>query len=117
MPDQDEMDGLFAMARARRMEPSPDLMARILADAAAVQRRAVPVVAPLAVRRRGWLAGLAGVFGGFGGLAGVGGAAVAGLVLGFVQPAPVTQVADVLLGVQAVSVDLVPTTETWMTGE
>lgn len=116
MPDRDDaVDALFAEARVLRIEPSEALMARVLADAMTEQPKAVAVVP---VRPRGgWLAGLADLFGGFGGLAGVGGAAVAGLVLGFVQPAPVTEFADAVWGVESVSVDLVPTAETLLAGE
>lgn len=89
-------------------------MARVLADALAEQptRAAVPVR-----RRRGLFARLADAFGGFGGLASVGGAAVAGVVLGFVQPAPVTEWADAVLGVQAATVELMPDAASLLGGE
>ncbi len=118
MSERDDLDDLLALARSRPMEPSDALMARVLADALAEQPRAVAAqTVPFGVPRRGWLSLVAEVFGGFGGLAGVGGAAVAGLVLGFVQPAPVTEFADAVLGVQAASVDLMPGTDALMAGE
>lgn len=122
MQERDEIEDLFALARSRRMQPSDDLMARVLADALAVQ----PVAAarPVAARRPvlagwrgGWLGAMADLFGGFGALAGVGGAAVAGVMLGFVQPAPVTEMADAVWGVAEVSVDLMPDAATLMAGE
>lgn len=110
MPD--ELDDLWIAAKSRRMEPSEALMARVLADALAAQPR--PVVF---VPQRSWLAGLADLFGGFGALAGVGGAAVAGVVLGFVQPAPVTEFADAVLGAQVATVELMPDAASLLGGE
>lgn len=109
----DELDDLWGAARSRRMEASDGLMARVLADALAEQPRPVAVSA----RRRGVFAALAEAFGGFGALAGVGGAAVAGVLLGFVQPAPVTELADAVLGVQVASVDLMPDAASLLGGE
>ena len=111
MSERDDLDDLLALARSRPMEPSDALMARVLADALAEQpKAAVARAAPVA--RGSWLGGLASVFGGFGGLAGVGGAAVAGLVLGFVQPATVTDFADAVLGTDVVaSVTLIPSAD------
>lgn len=115
---QDDLDDLFAAARSRPVVPSEALMARVLADAMAAQPRPVAVQTAAPARRRGgWLAGFADVFGGFGALAGVGGAAVAGLVLGFVQPATVTDFADSLLGAEVASVTLIPSTDALMVGE
>ncbi len=112
MEEQKTLDNLFAAARLRPVEPSEALMARVLADAFAEQTKAVaPPV--LAAKGNWWLGGLASVFGGFGGLAGVGGAAVAGLVLGFVQPANVTYLADALLGPET-SVTLIPSVDLLM---
>lgn len=88
-------------------------MARVLADALAEQPLRVAVPA----RRRGWLAALADAFGGFGGLAGVGGAAMAGVVLGFVQPAPVTDWADAVLGGEGATVELMPDAASLLGGE
>jgi hypothetical protein len=91
----DDLETLFRTARSERPEPSGDLMARVLADAAALQ----PVPAALPAARRppraeagggGFLAGLAALFGGGGVLAGMGSAAAMALLVGFVQPAPVS---------------------------
>lgn len=108
----DDLDDLFAGAKAASMQPSEALMARVLADAAQVQMAQVqmaqvrPVVA--GVPRAGWFAGLAALFGGAGSLVGVGSAAVAGLFFGFVQPDGLGSVAD-LWAVSAVDqVDLMP---------
>jgi hypothetical protein len=85
MQDKDP-DGLFAEARTMRLSPSADLTARILADADAVQagfRSGSGAVRPR--RWSGWIAAM----GGTGVLAGLATATLAGLWLGFAQPAPV----------------------------
>lgn len=109
----DELDDLWAAARSRRMEPSEALMARVLAEGLAEQPR--PALG--APRRRGPIARLAEVFGGFGALAGVGGAALAGVALGFVQPAPVTDFADAVLGGEVATVELMPDAASLLGGE
>lgn len=92
MNGMDDLDDLFAAARADRPRPSDALMARVLADAAALQPEpALPArprpAAPAAPG--GFWAALSALFGGGGVLAGMGTAAAAGLFLGFAQPAPV----------------------------
>lgn len=85
----DNLDDLFAGLRASGPVPSGDLMARVLADAAALQPKAVPLaVAP--ARRGGVLRALSALFGGGPVLAGMGTAAAAGLFIGFAQPSPVS---------------------------
>lgn len=74
----------FEAARAQAPEPSPDLLARVLADAEAAQaqpaaRRAVP--------RAGVWTRLAQGLGGWPGLAGLGAAGLAGLWIGLAMPA------------------------------
>ena len=101
----DDLDDLLAGAKLAAMPPSEALMARVLADAAAVQVRPVSVaVGP----RAGWLAGLAALFGGAGSLVGVGSAAVAGLFFGFVQPDGLGAVADLWASGSVDQVDLMP---------
>ncbi|MDB5663916.1 MAG: dihydroorotate dehydrogenase [Cypionkella sp.] len=102
----DDLDDLFANAKAAAMQPSDALMARVLNDAAALQMQ--PVVSVPVRRRGGWLAGLAAVFGGAGSLVGVGSAAVAGLFLGFVQPDGLGSVADVWASDTVDQVELMP---------
>ncbi len=119
MPERDEIEEMFAMARAApRPAPSTALMARVLADALAHQPRPAGADASVAGRARGgWLSALAAAFGGAGALAGVGGAALAGVLIGIVQPAPVTRLADAVLGVQVASVQLMPTADSLVAGE
>jgi hypothetical protein len=107
MTDHD-LDSLFDAAREARASPSPALMARVMADAVALQ--------PKPVMRRGrypsplrWLDRLAAPFGGGGALAGISFAMLAGVFIGVVQPAPVAALTSVLLTeVQYDTVDLLP---------
>ncbi len=102
-PEQDPADTLapyFAAARAKAPAPSDELMARVMADAAAVQQgrigagqpragvlaRVSAALVPLAPRRP-----LAGGLG----MAGV---ALCGLWLGFAAPGPLGQVEALLWG-------------------
>ena len=114
MQDTD-LDSLFVAARAGRPIPSADLTVRIVADAQAVQSTFRPAPAPARPRRwAGWIAAM----GGNGVLAGLATATLAGLWLGFAQPAPVltlTQTvsdafaADAGLG----SVELIPSLDSF----
>ncbi len=103
----DDLDDLLAGASRASMQPSDALVARVLADAAALQVQAGPVVVA-AEPRGGWLAGLAACFGGAGSLVGVGSAAVVGLFFGFVQPDGMGAVADMWAGASVDQVDLMP---------
>lgn len=90
-----DLDDLFAEARGQGAQPSAALLARVMADADALQPQARSAPRPSA--RRGFWAGLGAVFAGGGMMAGLGtAAAVAGLFLGFVQPAPVAALTDAL---------------------
>lgn len=107
--EMQELDDLFATARRSPPVPSDDLMARVLADALAEQPAPRPVAAPQPAPRGSWWGALTSALGG-GVLAGIGTAAAAGLMIGYVQPAPVTAVADALLSGSAIqSVELIPT--------
>lgn len=82
-----DLDDLFAEARRDTPGPSADLMARILADAAAGMPR--PVCAtPTPAPRRAWRLALVGGGGLFAGLAT---ATIAGVWIGVAQPAPVAE--------------------------
>lgn len=110
MQDSDhDLDTLLAAARGAGPAPSDALMARVLADAAALQPRP-PVVSTAAnPPRRPWFAGLAALFGGGGAVAGISFAVLAGVFLGVVQPAPVAALTAVFLTDEAIgSVDLLP---------
>ncbi|MEL7026010.1 MAG: hypothetical protein AAGO57_02105 [Pseudomonadota bacterium] len=87
-----ETDALDAFFDAARAEPSADLMARVLADADAVQ----PVVAAPARRpeREGWFS----IFGGWPALAGLATATVAGIGIGIADPTTVGDLAFFAVG-------------------
>ena len=94
MNDQDPMDVLFAAARANPPVPDQAFMARVTADALAAQPapRALPRQAksPRVGLWRRWTAALGGALS----VAGIGSAAMAGLVIGYVQPDPLLVLTD-----------------------
>ena len=91
-----DLDDLFAEARATGAQPSVALLERVIADAGALQPQARPLAPRVAEPRSLW-AGIAALFAGGGVMAGMGSAAVmAGLFLGFMQPAPVAALTDAL---------------------
>ncbi|MFN3645765.1 MAG: dihydroorotate dehydrogenase [Gemmobacter sp.] len=86
------LDDLFAAARAAPPQPVPDaLLARVLADADAAMPRRPRASAPAAASARpappGWLAVLVAALGGRGAVAGLAAAGLAGVWIGFAQPA------------------------------
>lgn len=99
------LDLFLAAARDAAPEPSAALMARVLADAEALQPSPRPQVeaappgrpAHRVYRRQGWPArlwqrlagGLTAALGGAGAVAGLATAALAGVWIGFAQPLPV----------------------------
>lgn len=106
----DDLDDLFAAARADRPQPSDALMQRVLDDALALQPRPEPLAPPRApAPRPGLFARLSQAFGGGPALAGVFSAAVAGLVLGYLDPMTYDYLTGGLTGAEAV--DLFPTTD------
>lgn len=113
-----ELEDLFAEARRAAPFPSEGLMARVMADADALQPmpRGFDLPAPAAP---GFWSQLGSLFGGFGlTLAGLGTAAVAGLLIGYMQPAPVAALSEALLDSGTLdSVELFPTLPAALTGE
>ena len=102
-----DLESLFAEARSAKLSPSDALMARVMADAAALQPRAT--ARQVALSPRGWLDQLAWLFGGGPALAGMGVATVAGLMIGLAQPAPVLALTAAFGADSAFdSLDLVP---------
>lgn len=91
--NNDPLEALFAQAQADG--PGPDLMARVLADADAVQglNRAS---APAAQHRSGgtWWAGLLSVLGGWSAVSGITAAGVMGLAVGLYSPDTVSGLLD-----------------------
>ena len=90
-PDAD-LDSLFLQAQATPIDAGDAFMARVVADALAAQ----PGPRSIAVRpsRRGVWARMAAAVGGAIAVAGIGTAAMAGLVIGYVQPEPMVSFAS-----------------------
>ena len=112
-----DLDNLFATAATQRLAPSDALMARVMADAMAEQPRtpAAQLARPMAASPGLW-AKLAEVFGGGGALAGIGTAAVAGVVIGFAQPAGLGTLTEAVWGTPLETVELIPSVETLFAG-
>jgi hypothetical protein len=109
--DDDLVGELFREAVQARPQPSPQVMARILADAAAAQPRpaaALPAGAARPAAGPGWLAVLSDWFGGGLPLAGMTAAAGVGLYLGVAQPAIVLTLAETLTQPAIERVELMP---------
>ncbi len=96
--DQDDagLETLFALARAPVDPPSRELMARILADAAAVDSGRTQM-APQAARG-GLFSGLMAALGGWPALGGLAAATVAGLWIGIAPPSGLTGLTDAVWG-------------------
>lgn len=94
----DDLDTLFATARTQLATPGDDLVARVLADAAA-QQQAPTIPRRHRSRGAGWLQDL---LGGWPALTGVIAAGLAGLWIGAAPPA----------GVEGLAAELVGTTQT-----
>ena len=107
-----ELEAAFDAARSSRPEPSPDLMARVLADAQAVQAEQRP--APAAPAPRGYLRQFLEALGGWPAVAGLSAAGVAGVWLGLGPVAGVSDTVASYLGLSAApaySVDVMPGAE------
>lgn len=113
-----DLEELFAEARAAHASAAPpDLLARVLTDAYAVQDQqgqdlqgAQAGPAPAARRGVGLLRLCAGLFGGTAGIAGLATAMVAGVAIGLVQPAPVSAMTTLLWPEEAAldTIELIP---------
>jgi hypothetical protein len=110
-----DLDGLFAMARDAVPDAPDALLARVFADAE--RHRPVPALR-VAQRRPFWRALLADLGGG-GAVAGLATATLAGVWIGFAQPAPVTTLTDALWSFSAddetlEAVDLIPSLDAFL---
>jgi hypothetical protein len=115
-----ELDSLLA-GLGQLLPAVPDaLMQRVLADAVAVQAMQVtPVQTVVAVPvKPGFWHRLVASLGGNGAIAGLGSAAVAGVVLGYLQPTSITGLTTAIWGeTSEMSVDLLADTgELWAEG-
>lgn len=109
MREQD-IDDLFAAARAQTPSASADLMAKVFADA--VLHQPQPSVLPIRSvpqKRRGFWTEIIDALGGKGAVAGLGTAAVVGVMLGFVQPTSLATLTDTLFAQTPLDeLDLIP---------
>jgi len=101
--DPDFLDDFFAAARKTRPEPGADLLARVQADALAMQPVAGARAAPA---RPGLWAQIVAALGGWPAVAGLATATVAGVWIGVAQPAGLADsLSAVLYGSETLSVD------------
>jgi hypothetical protein len=103
-PNDDMLDDLFAQARGTSPVPSDALMARVIADADAIQPRAV--AAPVA--RPGLMMRMLDAIGGWPAVSGLAMATVAGIWVGVAPPASVQDVTAAMMG-DEVSINLFTT--------
>ncbi len=103
-PKSDDLDDLFAQMRDIPVVPSDALMARVLADAAAAQPRAVPAL----TRQHGLWGRMMEAIGGWPSFGGLAVATVAGIWVGVAPPSSFQDITATLIGEQ-VSLELVPT--------
>lgn len=94
-PKSNDLDDFFAAARTSELAPSGDLMARVLADAAAMQPEAAGIAT--APKQSAW-AGFMDMIGGWPALSGVAAAGVAGIWLGVSPPMSLEQLTSDMLG-------------------
>ena len=116
-----ELDDLLAMAASGAAERgaaaagiSGDFMARLMADAVGLQPKQVVELPQRAAppAQIGWFRALSDLFGGGGAMATMASAALAGLYLGVVQPAPVLALTSALMGETVLDqMDLIPGTD------
>ncbi|WP_435258011.1 dihydroorotate dehydrogenase [Thioclava sp. FR2] len=94
MTERDPLDDLFAEARQNPPVPSEDFLARVLADAESEQPVASMVRRPSVVSKGGFWSSLFAALGGAAAVAGVSSAAMVGLVVGYVQPEALVNLAS-----------------------
>lgn len=105
--DDAHLGAFFEAARAERPGIGDDLMARVMADAAAETGRQAYLAAARAPRRPGVWALMLATLGGQGAVAGLAAAAVTGLWVGLAPPATLQVLAPGLFGT-AEAADLIP---------
>lgn len=120
---EDDLDPLFAAARAEPPRLPAGLMARVIAgaeaeiqaagiqtteiQAAEIQAKGPSALAATRAQASGLWRGLAGLFGGAGALAGMLTATIAGFWIGFADPAPLGAMSAALTGSSA-EIDMMP---------
>ena len=92
----DALDALFADVAGKKAEPSADLMARVLADAANVHATAAARSQPRGAS--GFMSPLWAALGGWAGAGGLAAVAATGVWLGIAPPAALETVTDAIFG-------------------
>ena len=116
MADTADLDAILAAARTAGADASEDFLARVLADAYAMQPQPAAVVAvPAASGWRARLVASLSALGGMGAAAGLATATLAGVWIGFARPDLVGGLGLAWTGAQVESIELLPTVEAWLT--
>lgn len=111
----DGIDDLLALAARDRPAPSPELIGRVLADAARLQPQTMPVRPAVTPPRGGLLARLAAAFGGAPVLAGVCSSVLLGMAVGYLNPTSLDYLAGGLTGAEAGTLELFPSVDALLT--
>ena len=116
MADTADLDAILAAARTAGADASEDFLARVLADAYAMQPQPAAVVAvPAASGWRARLVASLSALGGMGAAAGLATATLAGVWIGFARPDLIGGLGLAWTGAQVESIELLPTVEAWLT--
>ncbi len=116
MADTADLDAILAAARTAGADASEDFLARVLADAYAMQPQPAAVVAvPAASGWRARLVASLSALGGMGAAAGLATATLAGVWIGFARPDLVGGLGLEWTGAQVESIELLPSVDAWLT--
>lgn len=116
MADTADLDAILAAARTAGADASEDFLARVLADAYAMQPQPTAVVAvPAASGWRARLVASLSALGGMGAAAGLATATLAGVWIGFARPDLIGGLGLAWTGAQVESIELLPTVDAWLT--
>ena len=116
MANTADLDAILAAARTAGADASEDFLARVLADAYAMQPQPAAVVAvPAASGWRARLVASLSALGGMGAAAGLATATLAGVWIGFARPDLVGGLGLAWTGAQVESIELLPTVDAWLT--
>ncbi len=112
MTAQDQsLEALFVEARLNAPQPSDGFMARLMTDAEAAQPR------PVIRQTRGFWSKMFGAIGGAVVVAGMGSAAMAGLVIGYVQPDEMLQLSETIGLSTNEQIEVLPSFDIFLTDE
>lgn len=118
MADTADLDAILAAARTAGADASEDFLARVLADAYAMQPQPQPAAVVAVPAASGWRARLVASFSALGGMwaaAGLATATLAGVWIGFARPDLVGGLGLAWTGAQVESIELLPTVDAWLT--